>query len=131
MKKIPLAIAYKVVLGIITLVLIFHGLILLEFIPYDMVWGGRLTSSEQMIRYELSAVFINLFMAWTVAMKAKLIDRILPKMIIQGLLWVFVILFALNTVGNLLAFNSLETYIFTPVTFVSFILFLRMALEKN
>jgi len=96
-----------------------------------MVWGGRLTSHQQMVQYEISSLFINLCMIMVVAMKGGLIKLVLPAKIITVFLWVFAFVFTLNTVGNLMAFNSLETYIFTPVTFVLVILFSRVALEKN
>jgi len=45
-------------------------------------------------------------------------------------LWAFVVLFAINTVGNVLSKTSLETIIFTPLTFLSAVLCFRIAIEK-
>ena len=129
--KIPYSIAIKTVLVILGMVFIFHGLVLLEVIPYDMVWGGRLTSREEMVRFELSSLFINMFLAWIVASKAGYQKRILPDLLIHLFLWFFVVVFVLNTIGNLLAFNSLETYIFTPITLLLSVLLTRVAIERK
>ncbi|MBU1821706.1 MAG: hypothetical protein KKG00_09395, partial [Bacteroidetes bacterium] len=50
---------------------------------------------------------------------------------INGILWLFVAVFALNTLGNLVSFSSLETIVFTPLTTLLALFTARVALEKQ
>lgn len=131
MQKIPFVLAVKTMLVLLAAVLIFHALILIQVIPFDIVWGGRLQSVEQMQGFELISISINLLVMLVVAIKAGYVRSRLPIKAINFLLWSFVVLFTLNTIGNLIAESNLESIIFTPLTFISAILCLRIALEKT
>jgi hypothetical protein len=94
-----------------------------------MVWGGRLENIDQMRLFELISIAINLFIIAMAAMKGGFVRSFLPEKVVRAILWGFTIMFTLNTIGNLLSETSLETIIFTPVTLLLAILFLRIALE--
>lgn len=113
-------------LVILSLVILFHILILAEIIPYNIVWGGKFQNVHQMWIFEAVSVLINAFMILVVAIKGQVIKFRVSVKIINVLLWLFVVLFVLNTVGNLLAKTTTETVIFTPITFVSAILCFRI-----
>lgn len=108
---------------------LYHLAALAGVIPIDMVWGGRLTSRSELVRFEGVALVINLCMMAVVFIKMKVMHQ--PARIINGLLWLMVILFTLNTLGNLVAMNSLEAILFTPVTLISAVLCLRLARNKS
>lgn len=131
MKKIPFALAVKTMLLLLSAVLVFHALILAQVIPFNIVWGGRLQSAEQMQGFELISISINLLIMLVISIKAGYVRSRLPGKVINLMLWAFVLMFALNTVGNLVAENTLETLVFTPLTLISAILCLRIALEKQ
>lgn len=101
-----------------TAILVFHFLVLLQVIPYGMVWGGRLQSVQQMVVFELVSIALNLLFVCTVAMESGFIKRILPGKVLKIILWAMIVLFSLNTLGNLNSLNNLETIIFTPVTLI-------------
>jgi hypothetical protein len=110
--------------------LIFHVLVLLGFVPTDIIWGGRLKTSEEILQFELISIFsLSLFGIVILGKQFSVKKRI--QQICTVLLWVFTILFLLNTIGNLVAKNSLETIIFTPITLISAILCVRLAIEKH
>lgn len=119
-----------IMMGLLSCVVVFHLLVLSGIVPYNIVWGGRLESAMQMYAFELVSLTINLVIIAIVGMKGGYIKPYLPDKLVTFLLWVFVILFALNTVGNLFAESKLEMIIFTPLTFISTILFYRLAIEK-
>jgi hypothetical protein len=84
-----------------------------------------------MYQFESVSVLINVILFSALLIKSKIVRwKVNPK-IIQVILYIFVAIFALNTIGNLFAKMSLETYIFTPLTFISAFLCLRIALEKS
>ncbi|UTW62792.1 hypothetical protein KFE98_01145 [bacterium SCSIO 12741] len=131
LHRIPIQLAVQIILGLSGLILIFHGLILSGVIPFQYVWGGRLENQEQMIAFESISVIINLLMAGVAAIKGGYINPSLPQLGVRILLWLFTGLFFLNTLGNLIAVQSLETWIATPITFLLFVLYLRLALHRD
>lgn len=113
-ERLALAILFTILSGVI----LFHGLILCGIIPYDIVWGGRLTSPAQMQRMEAVSLLLNLLMLAMVSVRAGFIGKGIPPRVTTIALWVMCGLFLLNTVGNLLSQNKLEQIIFTPLTAV-------------
>ncbi len=115
---------------LLILVLCFHLLILIELIPYQMVWGGRLKTKSQMYSFETVSIVVNLIIMAVILIKGGYIETKIPIRIVNILLWVLVAVFILNTLGNLFSNNFLEMVIFTPLTLISAILCYRMAVEK-
>lgn len=128
-KKIDVQLAGILMLVIVSCVVVFHLLVLSGAIPYSVVWGGRLVSVSQMYLLEAVAITINLVVIATVAMKVGYIKPFIPKRAVTLLLWILVIIFALNTVGNLFSETTLETILFTPLTLVCAVLCYRMAID--
>jgi hypothetical protein len=131
MKKIPFQLAGKIIVGILSSVILFHLFVLFGVIPYSIVWGGRLENSAQMIQFEMVSVSINVIAILVTMMKLKLIRPMISARAVNVILWIFMLLFALNTIGNLFSLNSLETIIFTPMTFVLALLMGRLLLVKG
>jgi len=129
-RKIKFEFAVKTLIVSLSLVIVYHFLILAGIIPYQYVWGGRLENKEQMWAFESVSILINLLIILIVAIKGNYIKSFVSGGVITVLLWVFVVLFALNTVGNLFSLNSLETIIFTPVTAIFSLLLLRLAIDS-
>ncbi len=130
-KLISFRLAAIILLGSLSLFLLFHILVMLGVIPFEIVWGGRLTSRSQMLRSETVSVLVNIVMIAVVAIKAKVINVELPYVFIKVILWMMFLLFLLNTIGNIFSLNKFEQMVFTPVTLVLSLLSLRLALEKN
>lgn len=118
-------------LFIFSILILFHVLILCGFIPYTIVWGGRLNSYSQMIQFEIPSVIINLFMLFVVAVKAKKVKLNINQIIVRICLFAMSGLFLLNTLGNLVSKNEFEKTVFTPVTIVLAFLCFQLALAKD
>ncbi len=129
-RKISLQFAIKTMLILLILVLCYHLLILTELIPYKVVWGGRIETKPQMYVFETISIVINLIILTIILIKEKLIKTKRSSRIINISLWVLVVIFLLNTVGNLFSNNYLEIIIFTPLTFISAVLCYRITFEK-
>ena len=120
--------AYGILLILIVMVG-FHLLIVTGVIPYNIVWGGRLQSREQMLGFEAFSIAINGFMVWAVGTYVGVFNFRVNHFFLKGVLWAMVALFLLNTLGNLASVNVWEKMIFTPVTLLLAVFSLRLALS--
>ncbi|MEX2233097.1 MAG: hypothetical protein WD824_13125 [Cyclobacteriaceae bacterium] len=119
------------VITMLSLVIIFHLLILSGIIPYSIAWGGRLKSTDDMITFEAISIILNILMIAIVAQHSGFLHFRINETISRIGVWAMVLLFALNTVGNLLSVNETERIIFTPVTLILSVLCLVLALGKK
>lgn len=117
-------------LVILCCVIVFHLLVLVQILPYQIVWGGRLQNVTQMRQFEAVSIVINVLMIAVTAIKGNYLKLNIPGKALNVVIWILVVLFTLNTIGNLLAKTSTETLIFTPITFILAILSFRIALGE-
>lgn len=116
--------AIKLMLWLIGAVLLLHSAILMKIIPYEVTWGGRLESDTEMYVFEAVSVLTNLFLAVLLLIKEKHLSSFIPMKVVNILLWAFLILFGINTLGNIFAETlfekslSLLTLIFTYLIWV-------------
>ena len=113
--------AIKIMLWLFAVVTIFHLCIVVKIIPYEISWGGRLKSNSEMYIFESISILINLFLIFVLLIKGKYLTEIIPMKIVNFSLWIFFVLFGLNTIGNILAKTNFEKY-FTLLTLASAIL---------
>lgn len=111
----------------LSILLIFHFLIVLKIIPYTMVWGGRIKTEKEMYRFEVVSILINLFFLFVIVMHLNILPISFPKIIMKSILWVMSFLFAINTLGNILSKNKFEQRLFTTITILLTIFSLILA----
>ncbi len=110
--------------------MIFHLCVLFWIIPFSVVWGGKLETREQMYLFEaislvsLPLIFSMFFINFWHITKNEKIRKFAKKS-----MWVFFLLFAFNTIGNLFAESKMEMLIATPLTFFSAILCFYLAIR--
>ena len=132
MKKIlPLSIAVSCAIIILSCIIIFHISVIAGIIPFDIVWGGNLSDKSQLYTMEAVSIAINAIMLFIILIYCGAIKININRKIIIGAIWFMFGLFLLNTLGNLMAKNVLETYIFTPLTLILSICCFRMAAFEN
>ncbi len=127
LKRIPYHTARNLITIISVAVILFHLLVLTGIIPYSIVWGGRLKSQEQMRTSEIVSLIINALLVALLWIKKS------PRRGVQFtriVMWLYVLLFALNTVGNLMAASIWEKVLFTPLTLLLAVLCARIATYK-
>jgi hypothetical protein len=129
--KIPLRFAFVFLLLLNILGIVFHVLVIFGFFPDDIVWGGKIKSKNELLIFESVAICINLFFSTTIVLYAKYIESKISIKLLKAILWLFTLLFTLNTIGNVMAETTLESRIFTPLTFVSALLCLRILLDPT
>lgn len=122
--------------GILLLILsaatiVFHLLVLIGVIPYTVVWGGKIETLEQRYIFEGISLAVNVLLIGTVLQESGYINRFLPKKAIRIILWFFVVVFALNTLGNLFAENRYEQTIGSLLTFSASFLCWRLVTSQG
>ena len=117
-------------LAVTILSLIFHLLIIIGVIPYALTWGGKLESTKEMLVFETISIVINLFFLHTLLQKGSYIRSTYSKKYIRIILWVFFILFILNTAGNIQAVTTFEKCL-TVVTGLNAVLLLMILLRDK
>ncbi|MBA2744814.1 MAG: hypothetical protein H0U44_01190 [Flavisolibacter sp.] len=108
--------------GLLVLTIIFHLLVLLQIIPYTIVWAGRLNNLQEMYVFEAISILLNLLLLWVIVQKAGYIKSVITERYLNMVLWLFVIIFALNTIGNLFSKNQFEFIFGTAFTLLSSLL---------
>jgi hypothetical protein len=125
MKKI----AFGLLIAMLILVILFHFFIIAKLIPYTIAWGGRLENDSQMYVFEVVSILINSLLITFLLLKNNSINHSFSQKPINIVLWIFMIIFLLNTVGNLFAETTFEKY-FALVTFI-FALLIGVMLKKE
>src|SRR5215218_8008349 len=115
-KLLPLQIAVYGVLGILSFIIVFHLLVIVGLIPFDIIWGGNISEKTEMYTMEAISIAVNMVMLFIVSVYSGIIKLNINHKLIIGAVWVMFVFFLLNTLGNLLAKTTIETYIFTPLT---------------
>lgn len=110
---------------------VFHFLVISEIIPFDMVWGGKLKTKSEMIKFELLSITITAVLIVVFATYAGYLNINIHPNILKILLFVMSAMFLLNTLGNLVSENALEKAIFTPITFYLAISCFILAIRKK
>lgn len=131
MKGISKITAIRILVSLLILVIIFHITVLFQIVPYNIVWGGRLKSVEEMYAFETVSIFINILLVGLLVWKSRLIRKGTSNKVLNAILWILLVLFALNTVGNLLAETILEKIVFTPLTLLFSILIWIIMRKEN
>ena len=118
------------ILIILSLSLVFHICVLLKFISYKIVWGGKLKSDKEMYRFETVSILINLFFLFIILLQSGILSIGIPAKIMTGVLWTMSALFLLNTFGNVMSKNKTEKIIFSPITIILTIFSVVLAMNN-
>jgi len=118
-------------MSVLSMVVVFHLLVLTGVIPFQIVWGGRLADSSRMIVFETVSIVVNVLMLLVVGAHTGVLRLKLNRKLTTAVLWGMVILFLLNTFGNLFSESQTEKLIFTPLTFILSVLSLRLAVSDK
>jgi uncharacterized membrane protein YfcA len=111
--------------------ILFHVLVMLGVVPYEVVWGGRVTDNSQLMKLEAVSISINILIFGITVAGIRHRKTGKYHLLYKIFFWLLTILFLLNTLGNLASNNKTEKIIFTPVTFILALLCLKLALVKK
>ncbi|MDR7078120.1 hypothetical protein J2Y03_003170 [Neobacillus niacini] len=128
---ISFRLASNTIIAINTMALLMHVLILLNILPHDFVWGGRVNSEADLIILESISIVVQTLFIFIIAIKAGYLFIGKFKRTVTVGIWVFFGVMVLNTIGNLASSSGLETIVMTPLTIVLSLLLYRLAIEKE
>ena len=97
-----------ILLWITAAVTLFHLAILTKIISYEITWGGKLNNDAEMYLFESISILINLFLGFVLLVKGEYVSKLIPTMGVNIILWVFLFIFGLNTIGNIFAETHFE-----------------------
>jgi hypothetical protein len=116
--------AIKIMLWLITIITLFHLAILTKIIPYEITWGGRLENDSEMYVFETISIIFNIFLGLVLFIKDERLPALIPMKVINIILWVFLILFGLNTIGNIFAETLFEKILAIVTLSFSYLIFI-------
>lgn len=109
----------KILIWLTIGVILFHLAILINLIPCEVTWGRRLKNNSEMYVFEGVSILVNLFLVFVLLIKGDYLPILIPERVLNIILWIYLSLFGLNTIGNIFAETlfekslSLLTLIFT------------------
>ena len=118
--------AGKIMLWLLLGIMLLHVSIMLKIIPYEITWGGRLKNDSEMYVFETISIVINLFLSFLLLIKGHFIREVIPLNIVNAFLWIFLVLFVLNTLGNLMAQTNFEKYFSVLTLALSYLIWVIM-----
>jgi hypothetical protein len=124
------SVSVKSLILLISLVIFFHLAIVFQFIPYTIAWGGRINSLQEMYVFEFFSIVINLFLIAVLMMRGNYIKHFFSQKIVTRILWMYFVIFSLNTLGNLFAKTNLEKS-FSVLTLLFAVLLFIILNNKN
>lgn len=119
---------------IFSLLSLFHltiiiGFMFFDFNPIKLLWGGRMKTVVELLKFEIISLVVSVFCLIVVLVRSQSLISIFIDFS-RVTLWLLFFLFILNTVGNLIAESIFEKF-FALITVILSILCLRMALEPT
>lgn len=107
-----------VLMGLLSVVILLHLGILFQLIPYDIVWAGKIDSLEAMYLLETVSLILNGTLMLVLYLKLKHLKQAMPTPVVDVILWIYVVIFGLNSLGNLFAQTLFELIFGTLFTLV-------------
>ena len=105
-----------IILLLLSLLVLFHVMVLLKIIPYKALWGGRLSSDREMYKFELPSLLMSLLFLGVILIHSGYLLLKFPEWVMTAALSLMAALFGLNTLGNLTSKNKFERGVFSPLT---------------
>jgi len=128
---IPERLALVMLAIILSIMSVFHLLVILGVIPFGMIWGGQMKQRGQIILPELFSLCFTLIMLLIVFTRAGWNRLNIPPQITRIAFWTMFGIFILNTLGNLSSVNLFEKLVFAPLTAILSLLCLRLAAVRQ
>jgi hypothetical protein len=119
----------NLLLSILSLLFVFHLLVIAGVVPYTIVWAGKIQNRQQMLRMEAVSVLVLSLAVLLVMLRMGYLQWKENPLVLQGGMWVLFAFFMLNTLGNMTAKSPFEKYGFGSLTLLMAASFLLLALS--
>lgn len=130
-EKLSYALAAKILVVVPCLLIIFHLCNLLGFVPLNIVWTGRVSSSKAFFAMGILSIVLNIAYMWFGLVRGKTIDKpsfqTFANRLYPFLFWWLVG----NSIANLFSKSRFEVFVFTPVLILLTICCYRVRSERG
>ncbi len=131
LKKISLRFAGWGIVVLNLLVVSIEILIIMKFLPFDIIGGGRLETYDAAVQTATVSIIILSINSVVMLIASHVINITKFKRTIKVLVWIFFSYSCLNVVMNLLSKTLFEKIFMTLVTLLIALLTLRLASNKT
>lgn len=132
MKKLMSArFAGNILLFCLGALVVFHLLVLFNFVLPDVIWGGQIgDSTTNLLTLEIYALIAAIVFAIIVAVKLDYLKAGKFKKAAGVGVWIIFAYLLLNTIGNLVSGVSFDNLVFAPITVILAFCAFRLAIEN-
>jgi hypothetical protein len=130
-KLISAKLAGNILLGSLSLLAVFHILVLLQVLPADIVWGGAIqNSATSLFPLEMISLLATLLFALIIAAKTGYIQAFRFRTAVNLGAWIVFAILLLSMLANLASGVAFENLIFAPIAVGLAFCAYRVASEK-
>ena len=119
----------NVLLTLLSLLVVFHLLVITGIIPHGIIWAGKINSRAQLVRMESISLVVLALAILLVALRMEYLTFLKYPAVVNGGMWVLFVFFLLNTLGNLTAKSPIEKYGFGTLTILMSLCCLVLAIN--
>jgi len=118
LNKLDAGLAGKILLGISSLLIVFHIVNMLGVIPQNITWMGQFSSKRTLLIMGLVSIALNIAIIFCALVNNKYITD--PKLQSFGEKLIPFVFYWLvgNTIANLFAKSTFEVVVFTPILLI-------------
>lgn len=127
---ISFKLAGKITIAIIVLFIIFHILVLLSFLPSNLIWCGQIADEATVMKHEILRLLGSFIFLAIIIEKLNQHKITKFRKSSNAAFWFIYIYFIITSIAKLALAVTLERFIFIPVTVILSVLLFRLAIEK-
>lgn len=105
--------------GVLVIMLLIHLGILLKWIPYTIVWGGRLKTDQEMYLFEGVSVLMTGGFLWLALEESGIVSGFMSENIRSYIMWGMAVMFLMSLLGSITSKNKTEKWLFSPLAFLA------------
>jgi hypothetical protein len=130
-KLVSARLAGNILLVSFGLLAVFHVLVLMGFVPANIIWGGQAGDSPGNLRtLEIVSLLFSVIFGIIIAVRLDYFLEGEFRRATKVGIWIIFAYLLLNTAGNLASGVSFENLVFAPITLVLAFFALRLAIER-
>ena len=121
----------QALLGISALLLILHLLVLFGIVPPQIIWDTTITDKASIAISEAIAIFFLAVFVTGILAKLKHPAFKLFYRLSDSFLWIMVVYFLLNVIGDLMSDSAVEKLLYAPLTLIFSVLVILFILAPT
>jgi hypothetical protein len=129
--NIPMFLAFGCLFFLNSIIVFYHICVLMQYIPYTLIYGGKIQSLEEMYIHEVFSLLVNILILSIIYVKKKFIIENKKNSLLNLMVYGLCVIFMFVSIYNLIAINLVEILIAVPYTFISVVMCWRINLPDD